>query len=95
MFSWNASDQSVKVNMMAVRRLLYLEEFHCEVDAVNFAVGDLKVSRPCSTSADDDGIILCAKLLGANVDPYMRVVTTSVENKMDKVTGDLPPPPLP
>jgi len=80
MFSWNASDQSVNVNMMAVRRLLYLEEFHCEVDAVNFAVGDLEASRPCSKSADDDGIILCAKLLGVDVDPYVGIGHESLSN---------------
>ena len=65
---------------MGDSRLLYLEEFHCEVDAVNFAVGDLEVSRPCITSADDDGIILCAKLLGVDVDPYVRVGHESLSN---------------
>jgi hypothetical protein len=51
----------------------YLEEFHCEVDAVGFAVGDFEVPRPCSTRADDDGVILHPKLLCIDIDAHMRI----------------------
>ena len=51
----------------------YLEEFHGEVDAVDLAIRDLEVSRPGGASANDDGVILDAKLLCINVDAYVRV----------------------
>jgi hypothetical protein len=54
-------------------RTPYLEEFHCEVDAVGFAVGDLEVPRPGSASTDDDGIIFRPKLLCIDVGAHMRI----------------------
>jgi hypothetical protein len=51
----------------------YLEEFHCKVDAVDFAVRDLKVPGPSSASADDDGVIIRPKFLRIDVDAHMRI----------------------
>jgi hypothetical protein len=43
------------------------------VDPVDLAVRDLEVSRPGSASADNDGVILDAKLLCIDVDAHVRI----------------------
>lgn len=44
-----------------------LEELHSEVDAVDIAVGNLEVSRPCSASSKDYGVVLSAQLVSIDV----------------------------
>ena len=44
-----------------------LQELHRKVDSVRLTVGDLEVTRPCSTSSEDDGIILSTKLVRVDV----------------------------
>jgi hypothetical protein len=59
------------------------------VDAVDFAVGNFEVPRPCSTSANDDGVILHPKLFCIDVDANMRVGHESLGDMLvANSTGD-------
>jgi hypothetical protein len=44
-----------------------LQEFHSEVYAVRTAVGDLKISRPCRTGTNDDGIVLGTNFVNIHI----------------------------